>query len=36
VAVDVVRRELDRADHNEGRRGIILRALDALGIGFDS
>jgi glycine/D-amino acid oxidase-like deaminating enzyme len=36
VAVDVVRRELDRADHNEGRRGIILRTLDALGIGFDS
>ena len=36
MAVDVVRRELDRADRNEGRRGLLLRTLDALGIGFDS
>ena len=36
VAVQVVRRELDRADRNEGRRGLLLRTLDALGIGFDS
>ena len=36
VAVDTVRRELDRADRNEGRRGVILKTLDALGIGFDS
>lgn len=36
LAVNVVRRELDRADRNEGRRGILLRTLDALGIGFDS
>jgi glycine/D-amino acid oxidase-like deaminating enzyme len=36
LAVDSVRRELDRADHNDGRRGLILRALDAIGIGFDS
>ena len=36
VAVDTVRRELDRADRNEGQRGLILRTLDALGIGFDS
>ena len=36
AAVEVVRRELDRADRNEGRRGILLRTLDALGIGFDS
>ena len=36
VAVNVVRRELARADRNEGRRGIVLRTLDALGIGFDS
>jgi glycine/D-amino acid oxidase-like deaminating enzyme len=34
--VDTVRRELDRADRNEGRRGLILRALDAIGVGFDS
>ncbi len=36
IAVELVRRELDRADRNEGRRGILLRTLDALGIGFDS
>ena len=36
IAVNVVRRELDRADRNEGRRGPILTTLDALGIGFDS
>jgi glycine/D-amino acid oxidase-like deaminating enzyme len=36
VAVELVRRELDRADRNEGRRGLLLRTLDALGIGFDS
>jgi hypothetical protein len=31
-----VRHELDRADRNEGRRGILLKTFDALGIGFDS
>ena len=36
LAVDVVRHELDRADRDAGRRGLILRALDAIGIGFDS
>jgi glycine/D-amino acid oxidase-like deaminating enzyme len=36
VAVNAVRWELDRADRNEGRRGLLLRTLDALGIGFDS
>ncbi len=36
VAVGLVRRELDRADRSEGRRGLLLRALDAIGIGFDS
>ena len=36
LAVNVVRHELDRADRNEGRRGLVLRTLDALGIGFDS
>ncbi len=34
--VDLVRHELDRADRNEGRRGVILQTLDTLGIGFDS
>jgi glycine/D-amino acid oxidase-like deaminating enzyme len=36
LAVNTVRWELDRADRNEGRRGVLLRTLDALGIGFDS
>jgi glycine/D-amino acid oxidase-like deaminating enzyme len=36
LAVNLVRRELDRADRNEGRRGLLLRTLDAIGIGFDS
>jgi glycine/D-amino acid oxidase-like deaminating enzyme len=36
IVVNAVRRELDRADRNAGRRGLLLRTLDALGIGFDS
>jgi hypothetical protein len=27
---------LDRADHNAGRRNLLLRTLDRLGLGFDS
>ena len=36
LAVNVVRHELDRADRDDGRRSLLLRTLDALGIGFDS
>jgi glycine/D-amino acid oxidase-like deaminating enzyme len=36
VAVGLVRRELDRADRSDGRRSLLLRSLDWLGIGFDS
>jgi glycine/D-amino acid oxidase-like deaminating enzyme len=36
LAVETVRNELARADANDGRRGLLLRALDGLGIGFDS
>ena len=36
LAVNAVRHELDRADRNQGRRGLLLRSLDAIGIGFDS
>jgi glycine/D-amino acid oxidase-like deaminating enzyme len=36
LAVETVRHELDRADREEGRRGVLLKTLDALGIGFDS
>jgi glycine/D-amino acid oxidase-like deaminating enzyme len=35
-AVEVMRRAVIAADDNEGRRGRFLRAMDALGIGFDS
>lgn len=34
--VRVVKREIERADEREGRRSILLRALEAAGIGFDS
>jgi glycine/D-amino acid oxidase-like deaminating enzyme len=36
AVVETVRNELIRADANDGRRGLLLRILDALGIGFDS
>jgi hypothetical protein len=36
IAVEAVRTELARADANDGRRGLLLRTLDGLGIGFDS
>jgi glycine/D-amino acid oxidase-like deaminating enzyme len=36
LAVGVVQHELARADEHEGRRGLLLRTLDAMGIGFDS
>ena len=34
--VELMRREIARADANEGRRSLFLRTLDAIGIGFDS
>ena len=36
AGIELTRRELARADRNEGRRGPWLRALDRLGMGFDS
>ncbi|RQP10484.1 MAG: FAD-dependent oxidoreductase [Microbacteriaceae bacterium] len=36
VGINATRWSLDRADHKEGRRNILLRTLDALGLGFDS
>ena len=36
LGVQATRWALDRADHNEGRRNLLLRSLDALGLGFDS
>ncbi|HEY8590086.1 MAG TPA: FAD-dependent oxidoreductase [Naasia sp.] len=36
IGIQLTRRALDRADHREGRRGPLLKVLDALGLGFDS
>lgn len=36
VGINLVRAAMDRADHQRGRRGLFLRTLDALGMGFDS
>jgi len=36
MGIQTTRWSLDRADHNRGRRNIILKTLDALGLGFDS
>ncbi|MEU5878246.1 FAD-dependent oxidoreductase [Spirillospora sp. NPDC047279] len=34
--IELTRREIARADRNDGRRGLWLRTLDRLGLGFDS
>jgi len=36
IGIQATRWSLDRADHSAGRRNILLRSLDALGLGFDS
>jgi glycine/D-amino acid oxidase-like deaminating enzyme len=36
AAITTVQKALARADSNGGRRGALLRTLDALGLGFDS
>ncbi|WP_299557401.1 FAD-binding oxidoreductase [uncultured Mycolicibacterium sp.] len=36
IGIQATRWSLDRADHNRGRRNLLLRTLDALGLGFDS
>lgn len=36
IGVQLTRRSLDTADHNDGRRNLFLRTLDAVGLGFDS
>jgi glycine/D-amino acid oxidase-like deaminating enzyme len=35
-AVQATRFALDRADHRAGQRGLFLKTLDSLGLGFDS
>ena len=36
VGIHLTRLSLDRADHREGKRNVLLKTLDALGLGFDS
>ena len=36
MGIQATRWSLDRADHTRGHRNVILRTLDALGLGFDS
>jgi glycine/D-amino acid oxidase-like deaminating enzyme len=36
LGVQAVRWSLDRADRRSGRRNLLLRALDAAGMGYDS
>ncbi|MFY0408058.1 NAD(P)/FAD-dependent oxidoreductase [Solicola sp. PLA-1-18] len=36
IGVEATRWSLDRADHREGERNLLLRTLDRLGLGFDS
>lgn len=36
LGINATRWSLDRADHRGGRRNLLLRALDAAGLGFDS
>jgi glycine/D-amino acid oxidase-like deaminating enzyme len=36
LGVQATRWALNRADHNDGKRNLLLRGLDAVGLGFDS
>jgi glycine/D-amino acid oxidase-like deaminating enzyme len=36
IGIQATRWSLDRADHSAGRRNLLLRTLDAVGLGFDS
>ncbi len=36
IGIQATRWSLDRADHSAGHRNVLLRTLDALGLGFDS
>jgi glycine/D-amino acid oxidase-like deaminating enzyme len=36
IGINATRWSLDRADHNLGKRNVLLKTLDALGLGFDS
>ncbi len=36
IGIQATRWSMDRADHDRGRRNLLLKTLDALGLGFDS
>jgi glycine/D-amino acid oxidase-like deaminating enzyme len=36
IGVNMVRWSMNRADHNDGQRNLLLKTLDKLGMGFDS
>jgi hypothetical protein len=36
IGVGLTKWSLDRADHHHGKRNVLLRTLDRLGLGFDS
>lgn len=36
IGVSATKWSLNQADHNQGRRNLLLKALDAVGLGFDS
>lgn len=36
LGINLTRWSLDRADRNEGKRNLLLKTLDAVGLGFDS
>ena len=36
AGINLTRWSMNRADHNEGKRNLLLKTLDALGLGFDS
>ncbi|UOR00836.1 FAD-binding oxidoreductase [Leucobacter allii] len=36
IGVNLFRWSFDRADHNGGKRNVFLKAMDAIGFGFDS
>lgn len=36
IGINLTRWSLDRADHKRGKRNVLLKTLDALGLGFDS
>ena len=36
LGINATRWSLDQADHRQGRRNLLLRGLDAVGLGFDS